>query len=211
MKVNELFESLQGESSLSGLPFFFIRLAGCNLRCRYCDTTYAYEEGREMGIDELCLAAVRSGRKRVLVTGGEPLLQPETPRLLQALLDRDLTVLLETNGSIDLRLVPRPVIRVMDIKTPDSGESQRTVWRNIELLATHDQVKFVVCSLEDCRWAEDIIRRFDLTRRCSVLISPGDGTISADRVAEWLLGTNLDLRLQVQLHKVIWGKDRRGV
>jgi 7-carboxy-7-deazaguanine synthase len=211
LNVSETFESIQGESTFSGLPFFFIRLSGCNLRCCFCDTTYAYQSGREMTVETLSRMARDSGRHHVLVTGGEPMLQPETPTLLADLVAHGRQVLLETNGSILLQGLPPEVIRVMDIKTPSSGQSDRMEWRNIELLHPWDEVKFVVANLEDCHWAAQVIRKNALIGRCHVLFSPVENVVPPAEVADWLLHSGLECRFQIQLHKHIWGAERRGV
>jgi len=209
--VCETFVSLMGESTRAGLPAYFIRLTGCNLRCRYCDTTYAYEGGRDMTVGELVAGALAQPYRLALVTGGEPLLQAGTPALLTALLDAGFSVCLETNGSRPIGAVEARVHRILDLKCPGSGMAESIHWDNLELLTPGDEVKFVVADRADFTWALQVIRNHRLSRRLPVLISPGFGQVALTEVAAWILASGLPLRLNVQLHKYIWGAEARGV
>jgi 7-carboxy-7-deazaguanine synthase len=211
LRVSEIFASIQGETSFVGLPFAFVRLTGCNLRCRYCDTTYAYDDGEEMSLEEVVSRVTFFGIPRVTVTGGEPLLQEKTPALVTALLDLDHTVLVETNGTVPLsRLDPR-AIRIMDVKCPASGEAGKTTWENFAHLKPHDEVKFVLSSEEDYRYAREVIRKYGKEDPFKVLFSPAYGLLSPERLAGWMVGDTVDARFQLQIHKLVWGPDRRGV
>lgn len=211
LRVTEIFASIQGETSYVGLPFAFVRLAGCNLRCRYCDTTYAYEGGEEFAIDELLSRVSLFGIPRVTVTGGEPLLQPETPALVETFLDNGFAVLVETNGTMPVCMLDPRAIKVMDVKCPGSGEERKTLWENFSCLSPRDEVKFVVSSEEDYRYAIDVIGKYRKKGGFSVLFSPAFGFLSPERLAGWMVGDRLDVRFQIQLHKIVWGPDRRGV
>jgi 7-carboxy-7-deazaguanine synthase len=211
LSVSEIFVSLMGESTRVGLPAFFIRLTGCNLRCRYCDTTYAYAGGEMMSIAALLAAALAQPHRLVLVTGGEPLLQAETPALLAELLNAGFTVCLETNGSVPLGLVDSRVQRIMDIKCPGSGMADHNDWSNLELLTAQDEIKFVVSDRLDFTWALEVIRNHHLHKRVAVLISPVFGQVPLTEVAAWIIESGLPLRLNPQLHKYIWGPEARGV
>jgi 7-carboxy-7-deazaguanine synthase len=205
LKVVETFESIQGESSWAGMPCFFIRLAGCNLRCVYCDTPYAYEGGEERSVEELVAAARASRAPIVEITGGEPLLQEGLPALAAALRDgTSKRVLVETNGSLDLARVPPGVVAIVDIKCPGSGESERVLWSNVERLRACDEVKFVISDRADYDWAVDVLRRFALATRCrAVHLSPAADVLGPAVLAGWMLADGLPARLQVQLHKVV--------
>jgi 7-carboxy-7-deazaguanine synthase len=211
LKVCETFVSLMGESSFAGQPGFFIRLSGCNLRCRYCDTSYAYEAGTERNPASLVAEAEATGLGLVLVTGGEPLLQADTPRLLISLLDKGLTVLLETNGSRPLDRVDGRVHRIMDLKCPASGMADHNYLKNLEYLAPTDELKCVVAHRQDFDWALEAIRPFRSWERHPVLFSPVFGVLSPRDLAAWIVATRLPLRLNLQLHKYIWGPKARGV
>jgi 7-carboxy-7-deazaguanine synthase len=211
LNVCELFVSLLGESTLAGLPAFFIRLAGCNLDCAYCDTAYAREPGRPWTREALVSAVLSQPRRCVLVTGGEPLLQEETPALLTALVDAGCRVLLETNGSLSIAAVDAGVHRIVDVKCPASGMAGRTHWANLEMLTDRDEVKFVVGDKKDFAYALAVVRDYDLLNRASVLISPAYGAVPPAQAAAWILAAGLDLRLNLQLHKYIWGPEVRGV
>jgi 7-carboxy-7-deazaguanine synthase len=211
LRVSEIFASIQGETSFVGLPFSFVRLAGCNLRCRYCDTTYAYDDGEEFPLDEVVSRVTFFGIRRVTVTGGEPLLQEEAPELVTALLDLDHTVLVETNGTVPIsRLDPRAV-KIMDVKCPGSGEAGKMLWENFAHLTAHDEVKFVVSSEEDYRFAREVIRKYGEERPFHSLLSPAFGLLPPEQLAGWMVGDAVDARFQLQLHKLVWGPDRRGV
>jgi 7-carboxy-7-deazaguanine synthase len=211
LQVCETFSSLLGESTLAGLSAFFIRLTGCNLRCRYCDTTYAYEGGAEMTASELLAAAKSQPARRVLVTGGEPLLQAGTLPLLSSLADAGLTVLLETNGSLPIREVDARVRRILDLKCPGSGMESHNLWENLEQLHPYDEVKFVIRDQVDFAWALEIIKSYHLAGRVPLLISPVFGEVPLPAAAAWILKSGLPLRLNLQLHKYIWGPEVRGV
>jgi len=200
-----------GESTAAGLPAFFIRLTGCNLRCRYCDTPYAYEGGEERSVEGLVALAMACPARLALVTGGEPLLQAETLVLLAQLADAGFTVFLETNGSLPIRDVDSRVRRIVDVKCPGSGMEQHNYWPNLELLAPRDEIKFVISHRSDFDWALNIIKEHDLTSRIPVLISPVFGVVMPRDAAAWILASGLPLRLNLQLHKFIWGPDVRGV
>jgi 7-carboxy-7-deazaguanine synthase len=209
--VCETFASLMGESTRAGVPAFFIRLTGCNLRCSYCDTGYAYEGGSEMSLGTLVDLARRQPHQLVLVTGGEPLLQAETPALVTDLLDAGFSVCLETNGSLPIGAVDARVHRILDVKCPGSGMADHHVWANMDLLTSRDEVKFVVADRLDFTWALEVIKRFHLAGRLPVLISPVFRQVALQEAAAWILATGLPLRLNPQLHKYIWGPEVRGV
>jgi 7-carboxy-7-deazaguanine synthase len=211
LRVSEIFASIQGETTYVGLPFAFVRLTGCNLRCRYCDTAYAYEGGEEISLEEVLSRVTCFGIPRVTVTGGEPLLQEEAPSLVAALLDRNHTVLVETNGTVPLsRLDPRAV-RIMDVKCPGSGEAGKTAWENFALLAPCDEVKFVISSEEDYRFACEVIETYGKKHPFKALLSPATGLLPPQELAGWMVGDAIDARFQLQIHKLVWGPDRRGV
>ena len=209
--VNEIFRSIQGESTYSGCLCTFIRLTGCNLRCSYCDTAYAYEQGEEMTIPEVLERVEQYGTHLVEITGGEPLLQEETPRLAQALLAAGHQVLVETNGSLDAGALPEGVVRVVDIKCPGSGMSERMLWGNFQHLKPTDQVKFVITDRHDYDWAKEVAARYDLPGQVTVLFSPAFERLRPEELANWVVHDNLPVRFQVQLHKVVWGPAAEGV
>jgi 7-carboxy-7-deazaguanine synthase len=212
LTVNEIFYSIQGESTYAGKPCVFVRLAGCDLRCSWCDTPYAFSEGEKMSIDAVLQQVDRYRSPLVEVTGGEPLLQEDVYPLMQRLLDSGRTVLLETGGQIDVSRVPGAVIKVMDVKCPASGESDKMEWANIDRLGSRDQVKFVIQDRDDYEFARGIVRRHALERRCAaVLFSPVHGVLDPKNLSEWILEDCLPVRLQLQLHKHIWGVNVRGV
>ncbi len=211
LRVTEIFASIQGETSYAGLPFVFVRLTGCNLRCRYCDTTYAYDGGDDFSVAEIVSRVALFGIPRAMVTGGEPLLQPEAPALVAALLDLGWTGLVETNGTVSLAGLDPRAVKIMDVKCPGSGEEGRTLWENFDRLSAHDEVKFVVASEDDYRYAKDVIAKYRNGRVFQVLISPAFGLLPPERLAGWMVGDALDARFQLQLHKLVWDPDRRGV
>ncbi|MFN8008747.1 MAG: radical SAM protein [Terriglobia bacterium] len=211
MKINEIYKSIQGESSFAGLPCVFIRLTYCNLRCTYCDTAYAFYDGKEMSVDDV-LAAVRAcDCSLVELTGGEPLLQKEVYQLMDHLLAAGYSVLLETGGSLDIGDVPPPVIKIMDLKCPSSGESDKNRYDNLQKLQPHDEIKFVIGSREDYLWTLEVMRKYHLKERGHVLFSTVFGGLAPQELAAWILEDKLDVRLQLQLHKYIWNPDKRGV
>lgn len=211
MKVCEIFASIQGESTYAGLPCVFVRMTGCNLRCSYCDTAYAYEEGAEMTEDAI-LEAVRSyGFTLVEITGGEPLLQEGVIPLSGRLLDAGFTVLLETNGSIDIKDVDRRVVIIMDVKTPGSGMSDKVRAGNFGHLQKSDELKFVITDRNDYEWAVGLVRQYRLTDTCTVLFSSGYGSLAPSELAEWIINDKLPVRLNLQIHKYMYPPDQRGV
>ncbi|HEY5595029.1 MAG TPA: radical SAM protein [Nitrospiria bacterium] len=211
MKINEIYKSIQGESTYAGRPCVFIRTTGCNLRCEWCDTAHAFDEGREMTVETILAQVEAYSCRLVELTGGEPLLQKEAPLLATKLLDGGHTVLIETSGSLDIRPVdPRAVI-VMDIKCPGSGMSGAMRWDNIPSLKPADQVKFVIKDRSDYDWAVEVLERYPLLNQRAVLFSPVFGTMDARLLAEWILEDGLSVHLQLQLHKYIWHPEARGV
>lgn len=209
LRITEIFYSLQGETRTVGWPTVFVRLTGCPLRCRYCDTAYAFHGGERIPI-ETVLEKVSSYTPRfVTVTGGEPLAQPPVLRLLEELCDRGYEVSLETSGALSTRDVDPRVGVVLDLKTPGSGESARNVYANIEQLRATDQVKFVITDVQDYDWSRGIVERYGLCGRCDVLFSPVHDSLEAGQLANWILRDRLPVRFQIQLHKVLWG-DTRG-
>lgn len=205
LRITEIFYSLQGESRTVGLPTVFVRLTGCPLRCGYCDTTYAFQGGESLSLHDILSQVAAYSPRYVCVTGGEPLAQKACPELLRQLCDAGYEVSLETSGAVDISKVDRRVSRVMDIKTPASSEEARNRYENIDLLTANDQVKFVICNRNDYDWAKHKLDEYDLTSRCEVLFSPVHGDIEASELAEWILEDNLPVRMQVQLHKYLWG------
>jgi 7-carboxy-7-deazaguanine synthase len=205
LKITEIFRSIQGESSAVGWPTVFVRLTGCPLRCQYCDTAYAFHGGRWMSVAEILEAVAAQPARHVCVTGGEPLAQRPCHGLLTALCDAGYRVSLETSGAMDVSAVDPRVVKVMDLKTPDSGEVSRNRWDNLRHLRTEDEIKFVICSRNDYDWARDLVREHALDQLCTVLFSPSQGQIEAATLADWLLADALPVRFQLQLHKVLWG------
>lgn len=207
LRITEIFHSLQGETSRVGLPTVFIRLTGCPLRCSYCDTAYAFTGGQSISLAEILAQVAEFAPQYVTVTGGEPLAQKNCQPLLRALCDAGYKVSLETGGALDIAAVDARVMRVVDIKTPASGEAARNRWENLELLTPHDEVKFVLCDENDYQWARQIIQQYHLADRCLVLFSPAHGTLSATQLADWILRDKLEVRMQVQLHKLLWNNE----
>lgn len=209
IRITEIFHSLQGESRTVGLPTVFIRLTGCPLRCTYCDTAYAFAGGTLRTIESIVSEVGRYDTACVCVTGGEPLAQPECLPLLEALCDRGWDVSLETSGALDVAAVDPRVSKVMDLKTPASGEMHRNLHANIAHLRRNDQVKFVVCNRDDYLWARDRIAEYSLPDRVGeILLSPSFGELAPRDLAQWILDDRLPVRMQVQLHKIIWGEER---
>ena len=210
--VSEIFKSIQGESTFAGLPCVFIRFTGCNLRCRYCDTTYAYTEGFTIKADDLIFRVKEMGPQLVELTGGEPLLQDGIGELTTSLLQQGLMVIVETNGTVPIRVLDPGAIVIMDVKTPGSGHSiDKNLIDNLENLKSCDEVKFVVTDQRDYKWSKTFIEKYDLIERCNVLISPAFGIVEPQKLAAWILEDNLPVRLNLQLHKYIWSPEQRGV
>ncbi len=208
LRVTEIFRSLQGEGRYSGWPTVFVRLTGCPLRCQYCDTAYAFHGGRACALQEVLDEVGRLGTTRhVCVTGGEPLAQPAALPLLQALCDQGYEVSLETSGALDISRVDARVSRVVDIKTPGSGECARNRLENLAHLTAHDQIKFVICDRADFDWAASFCREHALAGRCDLLFSPSHEQLPAGTLADWLLASGLQARFQIQLHKSLWGNE----
>ncbi|RDE50099.1 MAG: 7-carboxy-7-deazaguanine synthase QueE [Candidatus Accumulibacter meliphilus] len=210
LKISEIFLSLQGESSRVGLPTVFVRLTGCPLRCVWCDTAYAFAGGQTMSLPEILAEVAVAARDvdRVCVTGGEPLAQPACLPLLSALCDAGHAVSLETSGALDIGQVDARVARVVDIKAPGSGESDRNHWQNLALLTANDELKFVLKDRSDYEWARQLIEERQLAALCPLLFSPVDSELPAATLADWLVADRLPVRFQLQLHKVLWGKLR---
>lgn len=208
LRITEVFLSLQGEASRVGLPTVFVRLTGCPLRCGYCDTSYAFQGGEWLSLADI-LARVQSHPTRhVTVTGGEPLAQKACLDLLTALCDAGLDVSLETSGAMDVAPVDRRVARILDIKTPGSGEAERNLWSNLACLGPRDEIKFVLTGETDYAWASSVLAEHDLLGRCPILFSPVWAELDPARLAEWILRDGLPVRMQVQMHKLLWGEAR---
>ena len=211
LKINEIYYSLQGESTYMGRPCIFVRLTHCNLRCSYCDTEYAFFEGDELTLSEIEEKVKSYDCQLVEITGGEPLIQKNVLPLMKNLCDSGFDVLLETAGHLDIGKVDARVKRIMDIKCPSSGESKKMRWENINSLNKNDEVKFVVGTEEDLDYSKMIIKKYNLEDRCEVLISPVFGKITNDKIAQWILENKMLVRMQIQLHKLIWEPEARGV
>jgi len=209
MRITEIFYSIQGESTHAGKPCVFVRLTGCSLRCGYCDTKYSYAGGQEQSLEQVLATVASYPGKLVEVTGGEPLEQDAVYPLMEALLSKGYTVMLETGGHVSIARVPLPVIKIIDLKTPDSGEPDTFHWPNLDLAAPHDEFKFVITSRKDYEWSREVTQ----TRLAGriVLFSPSHDELPAKELAAWVLADNLPVRLQLQAHKYIWGADVRGV
>ena len=205
LRLTEIFFSLQGEASRVGLPTVFVRLTGCPLRCSWCDTTYSFTGGEPATIESVLAEVAKYPARQVCVTGGEPLAQKECLPLLTALCDAGYEVSLETSGALDIAAVDPRVARIMDLKAPDSAESARNRWENLALLNSRDEIKLVIASRGDYEWARDVLRQRQLDARCPVLFSPAQGLIEARALAEWILEDGLNVRFQMQLHKLLWG------
>jgi 7-carboxy-7-deazaguanine synthase len=205
LRITEIFLSIQGEAASAGWPTVFVRLTGCPLRCGYCDTAYAFHGGRWMSLDEVLDTVASYGVTHVCVTGGEPLAQRRCPALLVRLCDAGYQVSLETSGALDVGGVDPRVVRVVDLKTPGSGESARNMMENLSHLGPRDVVKFVICDRADYEWARDVLSVQRLTERCQVFFSPSWGQLDPSQLSEWVLDDRLEVRVQLQLHKIIWG------
>ena len=212
LTINEIFYSVQGESSFAGQPCVFVRLTACDLRCSWCDTEYAFFEGRKQALDDVFDAVASYDCPLVEVTGGEPLLQEDVYPLMQGLLDRGKKVLLETGGHRDTSRVPGEVVTILDVKCPGSGESGRNDWSNLERLRPHDEVKFVIKDRADYDWARDVLKRHWLRQRAAAIhFSPVHGVLDPKTLSEWVLADRLPVRVQLQIHKYIWSPTTRGV
>jgi 7-carboxy-7-deazaguanine synthase len=212
LRINEIFFSIQGESTWAGRPCAFVRLTGCDLRCSWCDTEYAFNEGRTMAVEDAAAQLLGYGCDLAEVTGGEPLLQPAVHPLIARLLDAGMTVLVETSGASDVSRLDARAIKVMDLKCPGSGESARNLWSNLEHLTPRDEVKFVIADRTDYEWARDVTRRHNLAARVNaVLMSSAFGKLEPALLAGWILADRLPVRMQLQMHKHIWAPDARGV
>lgn len=205
LRLTEIFFSLQGEASRAGLPTVFVRLTGCPLRCTWCDTTYSFTGGEPATITSVLAEVAKYPARQICVTGGEPLAQKECLALLVALCDAGYDVSLETSGALDIAAVDPRVARIMDLKAPDSGESARNLWGNLALLNQRDEIKIVIASRADYEWARQALRERKLDDLCSVLLSPAQGLVEPTALAEWILEDGLNVRFQMQLHKLLWG------
>ena len=211
LKVNEIYLSVQGESSYTGLPCVFVRLTGCNLRCIWCDTAYAFYEGKSMSIDEIVGKVKNFGIKLIEITGGEPLMQENVYPLMNGLIEKGFQVLLETGGSLSLEKVPRDIIKIMDIKCPGSGEHKNNNLDNLKFLETKDEVKFVILNRHDYEWSRDLIHKYKIHEIAHILISPVYDKLELKEIVKWILEDKLPVRLQTQLHKAIWDENTIGV
>ena len=212
LTINEIFHSIQGESTHAGRPCVFVRLTACDLRCRWCDTPYAFHEGHKMSVDEVVAEVEARGCPVVEITGGEPLLQPDVYPLMQRLLDAGKTVLIETGGHRSIAQVPSGVVRIVDVKCPGSGESEKNDWSNLTHLTATDEVKFVIADRADYEFSRDIVRRENLDSKvAAVLFSPVHGELDPKQLAEWVIADRVPVRVQLQVHKYIWSPETRGV
>lgn len=205
LRVSEIFHSLQGETTASGVPATFVRLTGCPLRCSYCDTAYAFHGGEWLDAEQILARVAERDNRLVVITGGEPLAQPAVHALMTALCDGGREVYLETSGALSVAEVDPRVVKILDLKSPASGELGRNLWENLDYLGSRDQVKFVLCNRDDYEWARTTVRERKLQGRCELLFSPAYGELTARDLAEWILEDRLPVRLQIQLHKFIWG------
>ena len=211
LKINEIYYSVQGESTHSGCPCIFIRLTYCNLRCSYCDTEYAFYDGKDMEITDIMSEIKRWDCNLVEVTGGEPLFQDECIDLLNELVNSNYEVMLETGGSLSISDVPKKVVKIVDFKCPSSGMVKKNLWSIVDDLQAHDEVKFVIGNREDFDWAKDRITEYSMDKICTLLFSPTFGEIDPQQIVEWILAENLPVRMQLQMHKMIWSPEEKGV
>lgn len=211
IKVNEIYFSIQGESTKAGLPCVFIRLTYCNLRCTYCDTEYAFYEGKDYTIEQIIEAVKKYNCKLVEVTGGEPLVQEECITLMKTLCDEGFEVLLETGGSLSVKNVDTRVKIIMDLKCPSSGMLKKNLYENIDFIKPSDEIKFVIGSREDYNWSKEVLNKYNLTNKCSVLFSVVFGELEPVTLVEWILEDNLNVRFQLQMHKFVWEPNIKGV
>ncbi len=211
LKINEIYYSVQGESTHSGCPCIFIRLTYCNLRCSYCDTEYAFYDGKDMEITDIMSEIKQWDCNLVEVTGGEPLFQEECIDLLNELVNSNYEVMLETGGSLSISDVPKKVVKIVDFKCPSSGMVKKNLWSIVDDLQANDEVKFVIGNREDFDWAKDRITEYSLDKICTLLFSPTFGEIDPQQIVEWILAENLPVRMQLQMHKMIWSPEEKGV
>ncbi len=207
LRITEIFYSLQGETSRVGLPTVFIRLTGCPLRCTYCDTAYAFTGGQSLTLADILMQVAQYTTRYVTVTGGEPLAQKNCLPLLRALCDAGYSVSLETSGALDIAAVDMRVMRVIDIKTPASGEVEKNRWDNLALITANDEIKFVICDENDYLWARTMLVQHHLSDKCEVLFSPAQGSLNPTQLADWILRDSLPVRFQLQLHKILWNNE----
>tara|TARA_Y100000817_G_scaffold134749_1_gene105570 strand:+ start:1471 stop:2112 length:642 start_codon:yes stop_codon:yes gene_type:complete len=211
LKINEIYKSIQGESTYMGLPCTFIRLTYCNLRCSYCDTEYAFYEGKDISIDDIILKVNEYKSKLVEVTGGEPLIQDGCIDLLYKLVKNGNDVLIETGGALSIKKIPKEVIIILDIKCPSSNMSDKNLWSNINLLKKEDQIKFVIGDRNDYEWTKKIITKYNLNHKCEILFSPVFDKIEPKKIVDWIIEDDLNVRFQLQIHKFIWEPEKKGV
>jgi 7-carboxy-7-deazaguanine synthase len=207
LRITEIFYSLQGETSRVGLPTVFIRLTGCPLRCTYCDTAYAFTDGKSLTLSDILAQVAQYAPRYITVTGGEPLSQKNCLPLLRALCDAGYSVSLETSGALDIAAVDTRVMRVIDIKTPASGEVEKNRWDNLALITANDEIKFVICDENDYLWARTMLVQHHLSDKCEVLFSPAQGSLNPTQLADWILRDGLPVRFQLQLHKILWNNE----
>lgn len=211
LKVNEIYMSIQGESSKAGLPCVFVRLTYCNLRCNYCDTEYAFYEGNDLSINEILNAVKKHNCKLVEITGGEPLFQNECIELMRRLCDEGFDVMVETGGSLPIKDIDKRVMIIMDLKCPSSNMMKKNLYENIDFMKSTDEIKFVIGTREDYEWTKGIIKKYKLTDRCRILLSVVFGKLESAKLVEWILEDKLEVRFQLQLHKFIWEPSKKGV
>ena len=211
LKINEIFKSIQGESTCMGLPCAFIRLTGCNLRCTYCDTEYSFYEGKDMTLKQIIDTIVPMKTKLVEITGGEPMLQENVIPLMSKLINMNYTVLLETSGAISLKNVPKEVKKIVDFKCPSSGMEDKNLWTILEELNKEDEIKFVIGDKIDYQWTKKIVEKYQLNKKWTILLSPVFEKLSLEELSKWILSDNFNVRLQLQMHKYIWDPEKRGV
>lgn len=204
LRITEIFHSIQGESSTTGWPTVFVRLTGCPLRCQYCDTAYAFKGGKKTSFEHILKKILSFDCNRICVTGGEPLAQPDCFSFLTYLAEHQLQVSLETSGAIDIQAIDRRIMIVMDLKTPDSKEESKNLYSNIDHLKSGDQIKIVICSYQDYLWAKHIISSYTISKEVDILLSPSWGQVNPTELANWILNDKLNVRLQIQLHKILW-------
>ena len=211
LKINEIYYSIQGESSKTGLPCVFVRLTYCNLRCSYCDTEYAFYDGNEMTIDAIIDQVKKYNCKLVEITGGEPLFQDECIDLMKQLCDEEFDVMLETGGSLPIQNVDKRVMIILDLKCPSSNMMKKNLYENLDYIKSTDEIKFVISTLEDYEWAKEIINKYNLVKKSSILFSVVFGQLEPVKLVEWILKDNLQVRFQLQAHKFIWEPSKKGV